>query len=193
VLPEQPVPPAALVVDDRVGEVAAVSPRARARFLLHIVSRRLRVSQLRPRQAGSGAKLASVGYAAAVRRLLSISVLLLVGSLAPAAGSVSAGTTRVNVHEKCSYKLLPSQGVALTASLTFSSARGGRSATVHVTPGWNIGRLYPKAETALIVRLSPGQTARRVVTRRIPSVPRLWKQLQAGGINCASTFSYTIP
>jgi len=138
-------------------------------------------------------RLASVGYAAAVRRLLSILVFLLVGYLALAAGSVSAGSTRVNVHEKCSYKLLSSQGVALRTSLTLSNARGGRSASVHVIPGWNIGRLYPKAETALLVRLRPGQTARRVVTRTIPSVPRLWKQLQAGGVNCASTYSYKIP
>jgi len=127
-----------------------------------------------------------------MRRLLSILVVLLVGSLAPAAGSVSAGSTRVRVLEECSYKLLPGQGVVLTTTLTLSNARDGRSSSVQVLPGWNIGRLYPKAKTALLVRLGPGQTVRRVATRRIPSAPRLWEQLRADGVKCASSYSYKI-
>lgn len=143
--------------------------------------------------AGSGANLVWVGYAAAVRLLLSILVLVVVGSLASAAGSASAGDWRVNVREVCSFKLLPDAGVALTTKLTFRHARGGRSTSVRVIAGWNVGRLYPKAETALLVRLSSGQVARRVVTRRIPHVPVLWAKLKAGGVNCASTYTYEVP
>lgn len=97
------------------------------------------------------------------------------------------------MHEVCSYKLLPGAGVALTTRLTFRNAKGGRSTSVRVIPGWNIGRLYPKAETALLVRLGPGQIARRVVTRTIPSAPRLWQKLKARGIKCASTYTYDVP
>jgi hypothetical protein len=129
----------------------------------------------------------------ALRPLLSILVLLVLGYLAPAAGSASAGYWRVNVQEVCSYKLLPGAGVALTTKLTFRNARGGRATAVRVIPGWNIGRLYPKAETALLVRLGPGQIARRVVTRTIPSAPRLWRTLKAGGIKCKSTYTYDVP
>ena len=127
-----------------------------------------------------------------MRRLLSILVFVVVGCLAPAAGSVSAGDTHFKVNEECSYKLLSGAGIVLTTSLTFSNASGGRSASVHVLPGWNIGRVYPKAETGVFVRLSAGETARRFVTRTIPSVPRLWEKLRADGVNCASTFSYRI-
>jgi hypothetical protein len=134
-----------------------------------------------------------VGYAAAVVRLPTVFVLLVIGSLAQAAGSVSASDTRVKVHEECSFKLLTGDAVALTTSFTFTNARRGRSTSVRVIPGWNVGRMYPKAETALFVRLGPGQTARRAVTRTIPSVPRLWEKLSAGRVNCASTFTYRIP
>jgi len=146
------------------------------------------------RYAESGANLGSVGYAAAVLRLLSVLVLLVIGSLVSTAGSVSAGgSTRVNVREDCSYKLLADRGVTLTTSLTLSNARGGRSTSVEVIAGWSIGRLYPKAETAVLVRLGPGQTVRRVVTRTITSAPKLWEQLRAGGVKCASSYSYKIP
>lgn len=132
-------------------------------------------------------------YAAAVPRLPSIVALLLIGSLA-ATGSVAAeGSTRVNVKEKCSYKLLADQGVVLTTTFVLSTARGGRPSSIRILPGWNIGRLYPKAETALRVRLRPGQTVRRAVARRIPRAPRLWQQLRTDGVNCASTLSLEIP
>lgn len=99
----------------------------------------------------------------------------------------------MNVHEACSYKLLPNAGVALTTRLTFRNAKGGRSTSVRVIPGWSIGRLYPKAETALLVRLRPGQVAQRVATRTIPRAPKLWQELKAGGIKCASTYTYEFP
>jgi len=135
-----------------------------------------------------------VGYSLPALRLLSILVLLVplvLGSLAPAAGSASAGG-RVNVHEFCTGKFLPGAGVELTTRFTFRNARDGRATAVRVIPGWNVGRLYPKAETALVVRLRPGQIARRVVTRTIPSAPRLSQKLKAGGIKCASTITYDV-
>ncbi len=98
-----------------------------------------------------------MGYSpSALRQLLSILVLVLVGYLAAASVSASAGW-RVNVNEVCSSKLLPGAGVMLTTKLTFRNAKGGRSTSVRVIAGWNIGRLYPKAETALVVRLGPGR------------------------------------
>lgn len=81
----------------------------------------------------------------------------------------------------------------MTTKLTIHNARGGRSASVRVTPGWNVGRMYPKAETALLVQLGPGQIVRRAVTRTIPGVPRLRDKLKAEGINCASTYTYEVP
>ena len=130
---------------------------------------------------------------AAVLRLWAILVLIGVGCLALAAGPVSAVTTRVDVRERCSFRLLPDAAVLLTTRLTISNAPGGRPAVVRVLPGWNIARLYPKAKTALVVRLGPGRTTRRVVTRTIPNVPRLWQKLRsAGRINCASKFTYEI-
>ena len=143
--------------------------------------------------SGRGATSDSVGYSAAVRPLLSILVVLGVGSLALTAGAVSAGPTRLNVDEECSYKLLSGEGVVLTTSLTFRNAQGGRSASVRVRPGWNVGRMYPKAETDVVVRLGPGQSARRTASRTIPSAPRLWERLRAGGVRCASKFTYQIP
>jgi hypothetical protein len=137
-----------------------------------------------------------VGYAAAVRVRppLSILVLFVVAWLAPAAQSAPVGSTRVQVDETCSYRLLSGNAVAFTTSYTLSSARGGRSSSVRVIAGWNIERLYPKAKTAWFVRLGAGQTLRRVVTHRIPSVPRLWAKLRATGrLNCASSYTYTIP
>ena len=98
------------------------------------------------------------------------------------------------MRERCSFTLLPNAAVLLTTKLTISNARGGRSASLRILPGWNVARLYPKAKTTLTLRLGPGRSVRRVVTRRIPGVPRLWAELQAAGrINCASTFTYRIP
>lgn len=99
----------------------------------------------------------------------------------------------MSVQEKCSSKLLPDNGVVLTTKLTMSNARSGRTVTVRLRAGWNVRRLYPKAQTELVVRLSPGQSARRTVTRRFANVPELWKTLQdEKRVNCASTKTYTI-
>ena len=134
-----------------------------------------------------------MSYSPALRPLLSILVLLVLGYLAPAAGSTSAAFWRVNVDEACTYKLLPRDGVMLTTKLTFRNAKGGRLTDVRVIAGWNSGRLYPKAETTVLVRLEPGQTARRTITRTIPSAPTLWRTLKASGMKCKSTYSYTLP
>ena len=129
-----------------------------------------------------------------VRPPLSILVLFVFVSFAPMAESASVGSTRVQVDETCSYRLLSGNAIAFTTNYTLSNARGGRSSSVRVVAGWNIERLYPKAKTAWFVRLGPGRTLRRAVTHRIPNVPRLWARLRATGrVNCASSYTYTIP
>jgi len=128
-----------------------------------------------------------------VRRWLSILSVILCGCLIPAAGHASAQKTRLSVKEKCASKLLPDNTVLLTTKLTMTSARAGRAVTVRFLAGWNVGRLYPKAQTELVVRLGPGQSARRTVTRRFTNVPELWQTLEEKKrVNCASTKTYTI-
>jgi hypothetical protein len=127
-----------------------------------------------------------------VRRCLSILLVVLFGCLATAAGNASA-QTQLNLREECASKLLPNNGVALTTTFTMTNARRGRKATVRLRAGWNVGRLYPKAPTELVVRLGPGQSARRTVTLTLASATELWKLLQAKKrLNCASTKTYTI-
>ena len=49
--------------------------------------------------------------------------------------------------------------------------------TVRVLAGWNVGRLYPKARSPLVVRLGPGETVKRTVTLRLASASELAKSL----------------
>jgi hypothetical protein len=127
-----------------------------------------------------------------VRRWLSILSVVVCGCLATAAGNASA-QTQLNLREECASKLLPNNGVALTTTFTMTNARRGRKATVRLRAGWNVGRLYPKAPTELVVRLGPGESARRTVTLTLASAPELWKLLQGKKrLNCASTKTYTI-
>ena len=59
--------------------------------------------------------------------------------------------------------------------------------------GWSVGRLYPKSTDELVVRVGPGQSARRSVTRTILDAPELWQLLQeTRRVGCASVKSYTI-
>jgi hypothetical protein len=128
-----------------------------------------------------------------VRRSLSILSVVLCGCLVPAAGHASAQKTRVSVQEKCASKLLPDNGVLLTTKLTMTNAGSGRAVTVRFRAGWNVGHLYPKAQTEVVVRLGSGQSARRTVTRSFANVPELWKTLlDEKRVNCASTKTYTI-
>ncbi len=97
------------------------------------------------------------------------------------------------MQEKCASKLLPNNVVVLTTKLTMINARSGRTVTVRFRAGWNVGRLYPKSDAELVMRLGPGRSVSRTVTRRFANVPELWKTLQdEKRVNCASTKTYTI-
>lgn len=115
------------------------------------------------------------------------------GWVGAAAGDASALKTRLNVHELCTYELLPDNGVVLTATLTLTNARGGRTASVRYRAGWNVGRLYPKADTQVVVRVQPGRSTRRSFSRKLLNAPTLWRELrESERVNCASTKVYTI-
>jgi hypothetical protein len=103
-------------------------------------------------------------------------------------------STQVRVDEVCSFRIQPGGAVVLTSTMIVSNARGGRSASVRLVPGWNVGRLYPKGSFPLFVPLSPGYTTRRTASRRFEDAPRLFEMLRAGaGLICASTYTVRIP
>ena len=115
------------------------------------------------------------------------------GAFGPAAVAAPALKTQLKVHEECVFTLLPNDGIVLTTKLTLTNARGGRTVSVRYRAGWNVGQYYPKAPTELVVRLAPGQSARRSITRRMANAPVLWQALRdADDLNCASTKVYTI-
>lgn len=110
-----------------------------------------------------------------------------------AAGQASAVETKLNVEEDCSFTLLPDDGVVLTTTFTVTNARHGRTASVRIVAGWNVGRLYLKAAAPTVVRVGPGRSARRVVKRTVLDAPALWRMLRdADRFSCASTKAYTI-
>jgi len=113
--------------------------------------------------------------------------------LCVAVGQASAVDTRLNVAEKCSFSLLPADGIMLTTTFTVTNARRGRPASVRLVAGWNVDGRYLKAGTPTNIRLGPGRTAQRVVKRTLLHAPTLWKSLRDdAGFNCASTKTYTI-
>ena len=78
--------------------------------------------------------------------------------------------------------------------MVISNARGGQTTSVRVTPGWNVGRLYPKSESSLVVPLTAGDTAWRTASRRFPDAPQLREMLRGGaGLVCASSYTVRIP
>lgn len=110
-----------------------------------------------------------------------------------AAGQAAAADTRLKVAERCSFSLLPDNGVQLTTTFTITNARRGRSASVRIVAGWNVGRLYLKAASPTEVRLGPGRSTQRVVKRTLVHAPELWRRLRDDArFNCASTKTYTI-
>ena len=119
-------------------------------------------------------------------------VVVTVG-LGLAVGHASAVDTRLNVAEKCSFSLLPDDGLMLTTTFTVTNARHGRPASVRIVAGWNIGGRYLKAGSPTNVRLGPGRSVQRVVKRTVLHAPALWKSLRDDArFNCASTKTYTI-
>ena len=105
----------------------------------------------------------------------------------------SALKTRVNVHEECTSKLLPGNGVVLTTTLTIRNAPRGKPATVRFRAGWSVGTLYPKSKGELVIRVGPGRSAQRSVTRTILAAPELWRLLrETRRVGCASEKSYTL-
>jgi hypothetical protein len=128
-----------------------------------------------------------------VRRWLSILSVVMCGCLVTGASHASPPKTQLHVNEKCSSQLLPGNGVVLTTNVTITNARRGRNVTVRILAGWNVERLYRKARSELVVRLGPGETARRTVTLKLASAPELWQSLRASKkLTCASTKTYTI-
>ncbi len=110
-----------------------------------------------------------------------------------AAGQASAVDTRLNVAEKCSFSLLPDDGLMLTTTFTVRNARHGRPASVRIVAGWNIGGRHLKAGSQTNVRLGPGRSIQRVVKRTMLHAPALWKSVRDDArFNCASTKTYTI-
>ena len=120
--------------------------------------------------------------------------MLVCGLLLPTAGQSATPKTQVNVREECSSQVLAEGGVVLTTNLIMSNARTGRPVTVRFLAGWNVGRLYQKARSELVVRLDPGESVRKTVTVKLASAPELEKLLRAKKrLVCASTKTYTIP
>ena len=128
-----------------------------------------------------------------MRRWTSTLVVVVSVGLWVAAGQASAVDTRLNVAEKCSFSLLPDDGIVLTTTFTVTNARHGRPASVRIVAGWSIGGRYVKAGSSTNVRLGPGRSAQRVVKRTMPHAPALWESLRDDArFNCASTKTYTI-
>jgi hypothetical protein len=131
-----------------------------------------------------------VGYSAAVRRLLGVLVVLscvCAGSLSEPAAT---GNPQVRVGESCAFRFLQDRSVVLTSTLTVRNAHGGRSASIRIVPGWNIGHMYPKGGSPFVLQLGPGQTVSRTTSRRAVTAPRLWELLSAGApFHCASTYT----
>lgn len=128
-----------------------------------------------------------------MRLRLSIVLILVCSVLAPAASMAAPPKTQVSVREACASQVVEDGGVVLTTNLTMTNARSGRMVTVRVLAGWNVGRLYPKARSPLVVRLGPGETVKRTVTLRLASASELAKSLRAQKrLVCASTKTYTI-
>ncbi len=128
-----------------------------------------------------------------MRRWYVILLVVVCGAFGPAALDASALKTQLKVHEACVFKLLPDNGIVLTTKLTLKNASGGRTVTVRYRAGWNVEQYYPKAPTELVVRLGPGKSASRSITRRLVNAPVLWQTLRdADDLNCASTKVYTI-
>jgi hypothetical protein len=99
----------------------------------------------------------------------------------------------VRLTERCSYKPLTGNGLALKTTITLSNI-GDVEAVVRVTAGWTIKQLYPKAETARTVRLAVGRTVAFTVTRTIPHAPVLRAALTPPvRFDCASVFRITDP
>jgi hypothetical protein len=128
-----------------------------------------------------------------MRRWTSTLVVVVSVCLGTAAGQASAVDTRLKVAEKCSFSLLPDDGVLLTTTFTVTNARRGRPASLRLVAGWNIDRLYLKAPTPTVLRLGPGGSVQRVVKRTLQHAPALWKSLRDDArFTCASTKTYTI-
>ncbi len=128
-----------------------------------------------------------------MRRWTSALVVVLCACLGLAAAGASAGETRLNVQEKCSYTLRPDDEIVLRTAFTVTNARSGRPASVRIVAGWQVHGRYVKAQKPSIVQLGPGRVARRTVTRTMTDAPVLWKALQAGGrFKCSSTKTYTV-
>ncbi len=118
-----------------------------------------------------------------------ILALIALASLTPAANSAPAATADVIFTSRCSFELLSGSGVALSTKFELESV-GDLPALVKLTPGWNVGRLYPKAETKRILRLEAGETATFTVTRRFPQAPALRAALEPPArLRCASLFT----
>ena len=128
-----------------------------------------------------------------MRRWTSTLAVVVTVGLGVAVGQASAVETRLNVQEKCTFILLPDDAVALSTTFTVKNARRGRSASVRIVAGWNIGRLYFKATSPTVVQLGPGRSVERVVKRTVLHAPALWQSLRDDArVNCASTKTYTI-
>ena len=118
----------------------------------------------------------------------SFTVLALTGLafLGPIAHSATSADARVLFTERCGVELPSGSGVRLTTDFTLRSV-GELPALVKVTPGWSIGRLYPKARVSRTLRLRAGQTVRFSVTRSLPHAPALRAALKPPArIRCAS-------
>jgi hypothetical protein len=126
------------------------------------------------------------------RRTLTLGVVFC-ACLGLLGGRAEAADTKLSMAEECSFKLLPKDGVALRT--TFTVKNGGRktAASIRFVAGWNIGRLYLKAESPTTLRLAPGRKAQRTVTRTLPHAPELSKALRkTGTFHCASIKTYTV-
>jgi hypothetical protein len=113
--------------------------------------------------------------------------------LAPAASSADTAEARVRLTERCSYRPLTGNGLALETNIRLRNI-GGVAAVVRVIAGWTIERHYPKAKSARTVRLAAGRTVAFTVTRRIPHAPVLRAALAPPvRFDCASRFTLVDP
>ena len=105
------------------------------------------------------------------------------------ASSAPAAQTLDTLTERCTFVPVAQDGVRLTTRFKLESV-GGLPTKVSLIPGWNIGRQYPKAPRARLIRLQAGETQTFIVTRTILHVPALRNSLRRGPKpRCASIFS----
>jgi len=126
-----------------------------------------------------------------VKRSFAVLAFLGLASLVPVSHSATSAEARVLFTERCRSELLSGSGVALITNFTLRSV-GELPALAKVTPGWNVGRFYPKAPRSRTFRLRPGQTVKFSVTRRMPHAPAVRAALKPPGrIQCDSVFVMT--